>query len=249
MSPVNSIIPLHGMQTLSVFDIPPPGAELKKESLADSVNPGNIESPDKNLTSVHTVLHSCPQYFRPENYLYKIESPVWWYELREYVHSPVPTRLQPASDLPIHGQVQNYGHTLPHVATVDHRDLSAHQSFFRIGTKQRLWRYCRLGVVERNSAGKPLAYTRLDRSGRGPLKAVSHPCYISALRTKEPNEVSRFYEASLRRTGNPLHAQLNTQRKVLVVLWTIWKNNVSYQPNLFSPPPTSAGIAQTMVNP
>ena len=123
------------------------------------------------------------------------------------------------------------------------------QNPHRFATKQRLWRYCRLGVVERSSAGKPLAYNRLDRSGRGPLKAVSHPCYISALRTKEPNEVSRFYEASPRRTGNPLYAQLNTQRKVLVVLWTIWKNNVSYQPNLFSPPPTSAGIAQTMVNP
>lgn len=60
MPPVNSITPLHGMQTLSVFDISPLGAELKKESLADSVNPGNIESPDKNPTFVHTVLHSCP---------------------------------------------------------------------------------------------------------------------------------------------------------------------------------------------
>ena len=37
MSPVNSPTPLHGIQTLSVFDIPPLVAELKKESLADSV--------------------------------------------------------------------------------------------------------------------------------------------------------------------------------------------------------------------
>ncbi len=123
------------------------------------------------------------------------------------------------------------------------------QNPHRFATKQRLWRYCRLGVMERNSAGKPLAYNRLDRSRRGSLKAVSHQCYVSALRTKEPNEVSQFYEASLRRTGNPLHARLNTQRKVLVVLWTIWKQNVSDQPNLFSPPPTSAGIVQTVANP
>ena len=120
---------------------------------------------------------------------------------------------------------------------------------YRFDTKQRLWRYCRLGVSKRSSAGKPLAYNRLDRSGRGPLKALSHQCYVSALRTKEPNEVSRFYEASLRRTGNPLHARLNTQRKVLLVLWTIWKQNVSYQSNLFCPPPTSAATAQIMANP
>jgi transposase len=139
---------------------------------------------------------------------------------------------------------------MPGVGIVGAHVFSAFiQNPHRFATKQRLWRYCRLGVVERSSAGKPLAYKRLDRSGRGPLKAVSHQCYVSALRTKEPNEVSRFYEASLRRTGNPLHARLNTQRKVLAVLWTIWKNNVSYQPNLFYPPPTSAGIAQTVANP
>lgn len=139
---------------------------------------------------------------------------------------------------------------MPGIGVVGAHVFSAFiQNPHRFATKQRLWRCCRLGVIKRSSAGKPLAYNRLDRSGRGPLKAVSHQCYVSALRTKEPNEVSRFYEASLRRTGNPLHARLNTQRKVLLVLWTIWKNDVSYQPNLFCPPPTSAGIAQTVASP
>ena len=54
----------------------------------------------------------------------------------------------------------------------------------------------------------------------------------SALRTKDPNEVSQFYEASLRRTNNSTHARLNTQRKVLAVLWTIWKKDVDYTPSL-----------------
>ena len=46
----------------------------------------------------------------------------------------------------------------------------------RFRTKQQLWRYCRLGVLERSSAGKPLSYKRLDRSGSGVLNAVSHQC-------------------------------------------------------------------------
>lgn len=103
----------------------------------------------------------------------------------------------------------------------------------RFATKQKLWRYCKLGIRERSSAGKPLAFSRLDRSGLGILKSVSYRCWLSSRRTKEPNEVSLFYNASLHRTGNPLHARLNTQRKVLTVLWTIWKNNVTYNPKLF----------------
>ena len=92
------------------------------------------------------------------------------------------------------------------------------QTPHRFGTKQQLWRYCKLGVRERSSAGKPLGYKRLDRSGSGELKSVSYRCWQSALRTKDPNEVSQFYEASLLRTNNSTHARLNTQRKVLAVL-------------------------------
>lgn len=43
------------------------------------------------------------------------------------------------------------------------------QTPHRFATKQKLWRYCRLGIIERSSAGKPLTYKRLDRSGSGAL--------------------------------------------------------------------------------
>ncbi len=110
------------------------------------------------------------------------------------------------------------------------------QTPHRFATKQKSWRYCKLGVLERSSSGKPLAYKRLDRSGSGALKAVSYQCWLSARKTREPNEVSQFYEASLIRTGNSTAARLNTQRKVLLVLWTIWKHNVAYNPHLFVTP-------------
>ncbi len=57
---------------------------------------------------------------------------------------------------------------------------------------------------------------------------MSYQCWQSALRIKAPNEVSLFYQASLERTGDRVHARLNMQRKVLAVLWTIWKNDVDY---------------------
>ena len=93
------------------------------------------------------------------------------------------------------------------------------QTPYRFATKQKLWKYCRLGIVERSSAGKPLAYKRLNKAGVGELKAVSYRAFHAALRSSRPNEVARFYEASLQNTNhNTARARLNTQRKVLAVL-------------------------------
>ena len=123
------------------------------------------------------------------------------------------------------------------------------QTPHRFATKQRLWKYCKLGIRERSSAGKPLAYKRLDRSGSGALKDLSYRCWLTSQQVAVPNEVSLFYEASLLRTDNPIHARLNTQRKILTVLWTIWKKDVDYNPTLFYSPPKSTAVAQTVETP
>jgi transposase len=117
------------------------------------------------------------------------------------------------------------------------------QTPHRFANKRKLWKYCRLGIRQRSSAGKPLAFRRLDRSGAGALKALSHQCWMSATKTKNPNEVSLFFEASLHCTGDPVHARLNTQRKVLAVIWTIWKKGLAYDPKLFYSPPASTVTA------
>ncbi len=88
------------------------------------------------------------------------------------------------------------------------------QTPHRFATKQKLWRYCKLGIVKRSSNGKPLAYHRLDHAGNGELKAMSYRAWLSAFRTSKPNEVTRFYEQSLDRTQNATHARLNTQRNM-----------------------------------
>ena len=91
------------------------------------------------------------------------------------------------------------------------------QTPHRFVTKRQLHRYCRLGVTERSSDGKPLGYQRLDRSGIGELKAISHRSFVASMRGD--NEVKRFYQQSLARTHNKVHARLNTQRKVLSVMY------------------------------
>ena len=108
------------------------------------------------------------------------------------------------------------------------------QTPHRFAKRSRLWRYCRLGVTDRSSDGKPLGYKRLDKSGIGELKAVSYRAFITAI--KGDNEVKRFYLNSLQRTHDLKHARLNTQRKILSVMHSIWKKGAPYRAELFLDP-------------
>jgi hypothetical protein len=108
------------------------------------------------------------------------------------------------------------------------------QTPHRFPTAAHLWSWSRLAVTDRTSDGKPLGYERLDPNGRSEIKDISYRAWkAGALQAGEPNEVNRFYEASLQRTGNPTHARLNTQRKILKVLWTLWRKQRCYDPQRF----------------
>ena len=108
------------------------------------------------------------------------------------------------------------------------------QTPHRFAKTSRLWRYCRLGVTDRSSDGKPLGYKRLDKSGIGELKALSYRAFITAI--KSDNEIRRFYLNSLKRTHDRKHARLNTQRKILSVMLSIWKKGTAYRAELFLDP-------------
>jgi transposase len=101
----------------------------------------------------------------------------------------------------------------------------------RFANKRQLWRYCRLGVTDRSSDGKPLGFKRLDRSGIPELKSLAYRAWMSAL--KGDNEVRRFYSNSLRQTLNRVHARLNTQRKILAAMYGLWKRGEAYNPQRF----------------
>ena len=116
-------------------------------------------------------------------------------------------------------------------------DISAHvfdafiQTPDRFTNRSKLWRYCRMGVTDRSSDGKPLGYRRLDRSGISEIKALIYQAWMSAM--KGDNEVKQFYLNSLQRTHSRVHARLNTQRKIIAVMYGIWKKGEAYNPKLF----------------
>jgi len=105
----------------------------------------------------------------------------------------------------------------------------------RFATKQKLWRYSKLAVTDRSSDGKPLGYQRLDRAGDSRLKDLSYQIWKGAV-THGPNELKDFYEQSLARTGSTRHARLNTQRKILQTLWSLWRHGATYNAQKFAAP-------------
>ena len=119
-------------------------------------------------------------------------------------------------------------------------DILAHifdafiQTPHRFADKHKLWRYCRLGITDRSSDGKPLGYKKLDRSGISELKAMSYRAWLSAMRGD--NEVKRFFSNSYRNTLNRTHARLNTQRKIIAVMYGMWKRGEAYRTQLFLNP-------------
>lgn len=105
------------------------------------------------------------------------------------------------------------------------------QTPHRFADKHKLWRYCRLGITDRSSDGKPLGYKKLDRSGIGELKAMSYRAWLAAM--KGDNEVKRFFSNSYRNTLNRVHARLNTQRKIIAVMYGMWKRGEAYKAQQF----------------
>lgn len=102
------------------------------------------------------------------------------------------------------------------------------QTPYRFDSKQALWTYCKMGLTHRSSNGEILSSPHLNPNGVGALKDLSRSVFENAMRTKEENGISRSYYESVERTHDSTHARLNTQRKVLTILWSMWRKEERY---------------------
>jgi transposase len=120
--------------------------------------------------------------------------------------------------------------TAPGVGLISSCQFSAYvQTPHRFSNKRKLWRYCRLGITDRRSDGKPLGRQALDRNGNGRLKHLSRTVFLAAIKKADDNLFKRTYRGALQRTHDRTHARLSTQRKILAVLLAMWKGGTEYQ--------------------
>lgn len=120
-------------------------------------------------------------------------------------------------------------HSVPGVGLLGAcRFIAYVQTPHRFSSKRKLWRYCKLGVTDRSSDGKPLGWRSLDRNGCGRLKDMSRKAFMGAMQTKADNSIKRAFHRSLRSTHDATHARLSTQRKIVAVLRAIWLKGEKY---------------------
>lgn len=103
----------------------------------------------------------------------------------------------------------------------------------RFRKRSQVYKFCQLAVVSRSSAGQSVSRKRLDKKGYGELKAMSYRAWLSAANTGGDNEVKQFWKDSCRRASSERNARLNTQRKIINVMWSLWKNGRIYDPDKF----------------
>jgi transposase len=106
------------------------------------------------------------------------------------------------------------------------------QNPYRFTRAGQLIKFCKLGVRHFTSDGKKVRNPRLSKSGHGVLKNLAHVAWKSNMNTG--NEIERYYLDQRECSGNPVHARLATQRKILITMWALWKNKACYDPNRFT---------------
>jgi len=101
----------------------------------------------------------------------------------------------------------------------------------RFAKKGKLSRYSRLGITASETGGRAIRRQHLDPCGCGALKDISNKAFRAALRTRGDNLLKRSYARTLANTGSEVHARLTTQRKILAIMWAMWRWGTPYDDN------------------
>jgi transposase len=124
--------------------------------------------------------------------------------------------------------------TVPGVGVIGaHLFVAFVQDPSRFNKFSRLTRFCRLAIRDQTSDNNPLGFEQLDRQGHALLKAITYRAILQAAKRKQ-GTIWDFYQTSLRQVGSTTHARLNTQRKILKTLWTLWRHQSDFDPKQFS---------------
>lgn len=132
---------------------------------------------------------------------------------------------------------------MPGCGTISSHTISAYiQTPHRFSKRSEVVHFSKLAIQQFTSDGRPVKAESLARSGHSSLKSATHQIWKSALRRTDDNEVKRFYLQSIERSDNETNARLNTQRKIIKSLWSLWKNNQAYRPEKFLAPRAGDGV-------
>ena len=98
----------------------------------------------------------------------------------------------------------------------------------RFANKRKVWSYCGLGVVGRQS-DQMIGPKHLTRSGNRRLKDLAKGAAISAIGMGE-NQYARQYRRLLTKGIKAENARLTVARAIVSTLYAMWRDDTTYQP-------------------
>lgn len=134
---------------------------------------------------------------------------------------------------------------MPGCGVVSSHTISAYlQTPHRFANRGQVVHFSQLAIVRHTSDGRRTKNERLAKTGHSSLKGATHQIWKSAMRRHDDNEVKQFYYQSLERTNDEDNARLNTQRKIIISLWSLWKNNQPYRADQFLGSSAREGVSE-----
>ncbi|WP_052738884.1 IS110 family transposase [Pontibacter korlensis] len=106
--------------------------------------------------------------------------------------------------------------------------LAETNGFATFERQGQLVSYAGYDVVEHQS-GLRAGRTRISKKGNAHIRRAMHMPALSAVRFQEPRFVA-LYERLVKRGKTKMQAYVAVQRKLLVLLWTLWRKNEAYDP-------------------
>jgi transposase len=108
--------------------------------------------------------------------------------------------------------------------------ISETNGFELFQNQRQLTSYAGYDIVE-NSSGKRIGKTRISKKGNSHIRRAMYMPALSVVRYKNPVFVS-LYNRILQRTNKKMKAYVAVQRKLLCLVYTLWKKDEVYNPNI-----------------
>jgi len=106
--------------------------------------------------------------------------------------------------------------------------VSETNGFELFKNQRQLVCYAGYDVVE-NQSGQRVGKTRISKKGNSHIRRILHMASLSAVRNKV-SDLCNLQERVFDRTGIKMKGYVAVQRKLLVLMYTLWKNDTLFDP-------------------
>lgn len=106
--------------------------------------------------------------------------------------------------------------------------VSETNGFTLFKNQRQLVSYAGYDVVE-NSSGSKVGKTRISKKGNTHIRRILHMAALSSI--NHQMELNKLYSRVLQRSTIKMKGVVAVQRKLLVLIYTIWKSNTPFVSN------------------